>query len=131
MKRIKLDHRELKDLVRFTDPFIHSAEKEEELLKYYRAGELRPPSLIEYDKEYLVFNGNHRVLVAIAYKLTLSCIVLENLDDVFRAQTLEGEQYRDISNISPMSFKGVIQDLIESAKLFGQVDPVKFSFIDQ
>ena len=128
MKEIKLDHHELKLLVRFTDPFIHSPEKEEEILRYFEAGELRRPSLIEHDKEYLVFNGNHRVLVAIAHKLTICCIVIENLDDVSHVQDLESERPRDISMISPLTFEGVIQNLIESAQEYGHQDPERYSF---
>jgi len=127
MKRIKLNHLELKDLARFTDPFIHSYEKEIEILRYFEAGELRPPSLIEHDKQYLIFNGNHRVLVAINTKLTISCKILENLDDVFQAQTDEGDQYRDLSNVSPITFEGVIEDLIKRAEQYGHEDPDNYS----
>lgn len=128
MKIIRLNHQELKDLTKFTDPFIHSIEKEEEILRYFRAGELRPPSLIEHDKQYLIFNGNHRVLVAINNKLTIFCEILENLDDVFQAQADEGNQYRDISMVSPLTFEGVIEDLIKRAEQYGHEDPDRYSY---
>ena len=130
MKRINLDHQELNNLVRFTDPLIHSPEKEEEILLYFETGKLRPPSLIEHDKKYLVFNGNHRVLVAIAHKLAICCIVLENLDDVSHVQDLEGDQYRDISMVSPLTFEGVIIDLIKSAQEHDHQDPERYTFRD-
>lgn len=130
MKKITLDHQELKHLVRFTDPFIHSPEKEEEIFRYFKAGELRPPSLIEHDEEYLVFNGNHRVLVAIAHELTICCIVLENLGDVSFAQGLEGDQCRDVSMVAPLTFEGVVQELIKGAQEYGREDPERYTFRD-
>ena len=130
MKRIELNYKQLKDLARFTDPLIHSYEKEEEILGYFKVGELRPPSLIENNKQYLIFNGNHRVLVAINNELTISCRILENLNDVFQAQKDEDDQFRDISTILPLTFDGVIKDLIKSAEQYGHQDPAKYSYRD-
>ncbi len=128
MKIITLDHKKLKKLVRFTDPFIHSYEKEVEILQHFRAGELRPPSLIEYNKKFLIFNGNHRVLVAINNKLTITCKLLENIDDVLQAQRDEHHQYRDISMVSPLTFEAIVEDLIERSKQYGDEDPRKYSY---
>jgi hypothetical protein len=44
MRTIELNHEELRALVRFTDPFIHSPEKEQAILSYVHAGHLRPPA---------------------------------------------------------------------------------------
>lgn len=128
MKEVELNHQELRDLVKFTDPFMHTMEKEEEILTYFEAGELRPPYLVEHENQYLVFNGNHRVLVAINNKLTISCQVLENLEDIMQAQDNEGDRYRDISMVSPLTYNGVLKDLLESAKLHGDEDPDKYSY---
>jgi hypothetical protein len=130
MKRIKLNYNQLKNLAKFTDPFIHSYEKEEEILSYFRYGQYRPPSLIEHNQQYLIFNGNHRVMVAINYKLTILCNIIENIDDIIQVQHEEGKQYRDISMILPLTFEGVIQDLIRSAKKYNQVDPSDYSYKD-
>lgn len=125
-----MGHKELRSLVRFTDPFIHSPEKEEDILRYFESGELRPPALIEHNGEYLVFNGNHRVLVACAHKLSIECILLENLDDILESQALEGDQFRDISMVCPLTFEGIVQNLMEAAELYGHEDPEKYTFRD-
>lgn len=130
MRRIELNYKQLKDLVRFTDPFIHSYEKELEILSYFKAGELQPPSLIEHEKQYLIFNGNHRVLVAISYELTIPCIIIENLDDVLQTQKDEGDRFRDISMVSPLTFDGVIEDLIKRAEQNCHEDPTIYSYKD-
>jgi hypothetical protein len=44
--------------------------------------------------------------VAIGNKLTIPCKILESLDDVLMAQTEEGDQFRDISSVSPLTFQG-------------------------
>jgi hypothetical protein len=129
MKKIELNHQALRDLVKFTDPFMHTMEKEEEILGYFRAGELRPPFFIEHGEQYLVFNGNHRVLVAINNKLTIPCQILENLDDVIKAQSDEGDRYRDISMVSPLTFDGVVEDLLKSAELWGHQKPDKYAYL--
>jgi len=128
MKEILLTHEMLRKMVRFTDPFIHSMEKEEEILSYFKRGDLRPPSLVEHGGRLLIFNGNHRVLVAINRELTIPCIVLENLADVHAAQASEGARDRDISMVSPLSFEGVIEQLFASAETYGSVDPSDYSY---
>lgn len=130
MRTIEFSHKELRLLVRFTDPFLHSYEKEQEILSYFHAGQLRPPSLVEHGGQYLIFNGNHRVLVVIAHKLTISCKILESLDDVLLTQTDEGDRFRDISSVSPLTFQGVVEELVQAAKRYGWEDPDSYSFAD-
>ena len=130
MREIKLDHHELRALVRFTDPFIHSPEKEEEILSYHQAGQLRPPSLVEHDGHYLVFNGNHRVLVAINRALVITCRILEDLDDVLRIQADGEDESRGLSSVVPLTFHGVIEALLKDAKKWGQQDPDSYSYND-
>lgn len=128
MRKIQLDHERLRASVRFTDLFCHTMEKEKEILEYYHAGDLRPPTLIEYGSEYLIFNGNHRVLVAINNQLTISCNVLEDLADILQAQADEGEQDRDISAVFPLTFEGVVDDLVSYAQLYREVDPSRYAY---
>ena len=130
MQEIRLESRTLKRSVRFTDSFLHSPEKEQEILRYYESGNLRPPSLVKDGDVYLIFNGNHRVLVAIAHELTIDCIVLEDPEDVAYAQEIEGEQYRDISMVSPLSLDGLVQDLRERADKCSNQDPEDYTFRD-
>ena len=130
MRTIELNHEELKALVRFTDPFLHSLEKEQEILSYFHAGRLRPPSLVEHGGRFLIFNGNHRVLVAIGNELTIACKILESLDDILLAQADEGDQFRDISSVSPLTFQGVVEELRHAAKRWGHQDPDSHSFAD-
>jgi hypothetical protein len=127
MKDIDLDHRELRELVRFTDPFIHSPEKEEEILAYFMAGTLRALSLVRCGQQFLIFNGNHRVLVAIAHRFTITCRVLEDLDDVFWAQAHEDE-HRDLSAVAPLTFESVVEELLQCAAQYGDQNPDDYSF---
>ena len=126
MKTIELNYQELRKLTRFTDPLMHSLEKEEEIMNYFNNGKLKPPSLVKDDKLYLIFNGNHRVLVAINNKLTICCRILENINDISKAQNDEGELYRDLSMISPLTFEGVLKDLRKSAIEWSNQNPDNF-----
>ena len=130
MRSVTLCHRCLRRHVRFTDPLLHSLEKEEEILSYVSAGTLRPPSLVVDGVAYLIFNGNHRVLVAINRKLTIVCTLLEDVDDVLRSQADEGPDYRDISRLVPITFEGVVADLRDGASNNVVADPEVYSFAD-
>jgi hypothetical protein len=128
MFEIILDHRELRHKVKFTDPLIHSMEKEDEILKYYKQGYLRNPCLLKDRQNYLIFNGNHRVLVAITNELSIKCTVLENVEDILKAQQDEGEDYRDIGNIVPLTFGNILKALRRSAKEWSTQDPDRYIF---
>jgi hypothetical protein len=130
MFEVTLDSNELRRKVKFTDPFIHYPQKEEEILKYYGQGLLRNPSVVKDGDKYLIFNGNHRILVAIAYELSITCTVLENMQDILKSQQNEGEDYRDIDNIVPLSFENIIKNLRESAKKWSTQNPDDYSFKD-
>ncbi len=130
MKAITLCHRCLRRYVRFTDPFLNSPEKEEDLLARFARGEMRPPSLVEDHGAYLIFNGNHRVLLAITRHLTIECTVLESVEDVLQSQILEAPRDRDLSAIVPLTFQGVIAALKASAAIHGDQDPDVYSFAD-
>jgi hypothetical protein len=131
MMEITLDHQKLRDLVKFTDPLIHSLEKEEDILSYINVGELRPPSLVEHHGQYLVFNGNHRVLVAINRRLTITCRVLEDLDDVRVAQADEKELSRDLASVKPLTFQGIVDELVEGAKEHGHQNPDHYVYDEE
>ena len=128
MYEITLEPSELREKVKFTDPFIHYPQKEEEILNYHKEGLLRNPSLIKDGAEFLIFNGNHRILVAIAYELNITCTILEDLQDIIISQQVEGEDYRDIEDIVPLSFENVMKQLRESAKEWSTQNPDDYCF---
>jgi len=125
MYDVILNYKELKQVTKFTDPFIHDVWKEEEILLHYKQGTLQKPLLIKNDNIYLIFNGNHRILVAINNKLTITCKILENLDDVLIAQKVEGED-RDISGINPLTFENIVTELIVSAEKLSSQNPTAY-----
>jgi hypothetical protein len=129
MRTIELTNHHLNDLVWFTDPLIHSPEKEEEIVSRFKNGELSPPCLIEHNGHFLVFNGNHRVLVARSYKWTITCRILENLEDIVHTQSEEMDN-RDLSMVAPLTFEGVVAELLKGAAQCRYQDPETHSFRD-
>ena len=123
MRRIKLSHEELRAQAKFTDPILnYSPWSEQEVLDYYTKGEFHPPYLVPNDNCYLIFNGNHRVLVAINNKLTIECQVLENLADVMRAQK-DNMGNRDLSAITNLTFDNIVANLEKSADEWSGQNP--------
>jgi hypothetical protein len=98
--------------------------KSDRLLEYYKNGTLKPPFLIEDNGQFLIFNGNHRVLVAINNELELKCKIIETNEDIANAQTEEGERYRDLSMVDPVTLENVLEDLRESVSM-GKSKPRK------
>jgi len=127
MRTIELTHHQLNDLVWFTDPLIHSPEKEDEICSRFEKGALSPPCLVEHDGHFLVFNGNHRVSVARSYQWTISCKILENIEDIVHAQSEEMDN-RDLSMVSPLTLEGVVDELLKGAEQHRYQDPERYSF---
>lgn len=119
MREILID-KNVRNRIKFTDPFMHTLEKEEEILYYFASGKYRKPFVIECEDNYLIFNGNHRILVAINNDIEINCYVLENLEDVLKAQEIEGDDYRDVSDIIPLTFEGIIRHLSLRAEMADQ-----------
>ena len=128
MKRVELNHYELRSFVKFTDPLMLSYEKLDAILHHVNIGDLRAPYLIKHGETYFIFNGNHRVLVAINNELTIYCKIIENINDVEQAQIDEGDDYRDVSMISPFTFNGVLQELKDSAEKWAHQNPEDYDF---
>jgi len=119
---------ELRGKVKFTDPFIHSMEKEDKILEYYRQGKLRNPCLLKDKENYLIFNGNHRVLVAINNEISIRCNILENMEDISKAQQDERDNYRYIDDIVPLTFENILRRLRKSAKKWSTQNPDNYRF---
>jgi ParB-like chromosome segregation protein Spo0J len=129
MRTIELTHHQLNDFVWFTDPLIHSPEQEEQICSRFERCELSPPCLVEHNGHFLVFNGNHRILVARNYQWKIPCTILETLDDIVLAQSTEIDN-RDLSMVVPLTFEGVVDELLKGAEQHRYQDPEKYSFRD-
>jgi hypothetical protein len=68
------------------------------------------------------------VLVAINNELEITCKILESLEDILQAQEEEGDDYRDISDIIPLTFEGVLHRLRASAEKWSAQDPSDYSY---
>ena len=127
MRRQKFNHDQLSRLCKFTDPIIHFPEKEQEILKYYEKGNLKEPYLLENKGEYLIYNGNHRILIAINHKLTIYCKVIESYDDILQAQI---DDPVDLSKIGTITYEKVVNNLIKSASEWSSQNPSDYDFRD-
>jgi len=90
-------------VVWFTDPLIHSPEKEEEICSRFERNEL--------------------------LQWTISCKILEHLDDIIHAQSEESD-HRDISMVSPLTLEGVVDELLKGAEQYRDQNPEQYSFRD-
>ena len=80
MRKQKFTADQLRKSVRFTDPVMF----EKEQFEHLREGTLAEPYLVQSQGDYLIFNGNHRVIVAINNGVTIYCNVIENDEDVVK-----------------------------------------------
>ncbi len=88
---------------------------------------MKEPYLLKNKDEYLIFNGNHRILVSINYKLTIYCKVIENYEDILQAQA---DDDRDLSGIGTITYEKVLDHLVESAKIHSSQNPKDYDFSD-
>ncbi|HEX3037257.1 MAG TPA: hypothetical protein VHT73_19405 [Thermodesulfobacteriota bacterium] len=128
MREIMFTSKQLKEVVKFTDPIMLIIQKEEEILECYNNGTLKPPFLVEDNSQFLIFNGNHRVLVAINNKLNIKCKIIETDEDIALAQAEEGEGYRDLTNIDPLTMENVLKELRKSANMWSSQRPEDWVF---
>ena len=122
MRKITLTHKELRTQAKFTDPICkYDLCFEQEILGYQARGDLHPPVLMPNGDCYLIFNGNHRVLAAINNKLTIECLVLEDINDVMHVQREEMDNR--LLLLTKLTFEGIVTELEKAAKKWAGQNP--------
>ncbi|MFH1916380.1 MAG: hypothetical protein ABIJ21_03890 [Nanoarchaeota archaeon] len=121
MKDITSSYQELEERVAFTDPITSTIEWEEQILGYFHKGKLKKPYVIQSGDKYLIFNGNHRVLVAINNQLDLKLRVIENDKDLRIAQEEDERELR-----YSLQYDTVQKELQKAAETWGWQNPASW-----